>query len=75
MIPPSDAALIYAMESPFSALFGFLFRGEMLTSGGLLGCGLILAGMLTTALGGEKAAPAATTAEEPYLVVEGAADK
>jgi drug/metabolite transporter (DMT)-like permease len=76
MIPPGDAALIYAMESPFSALFGFLFRGEMLTSGGLLGCGLILAGMLTTALGGEKAtAPAATTGEEPYLAAEGAADK
>ncbi len=53
ILPPSDTALIFAMESPFSALFGFLFRGEILTSGGLLGCGLILAGMLTTALNGE----------------------
>ncbi len=54
LLPPSDAALIFAMESPFSALFGFLFRGEMLTESGILGCGLILAGMLTTALNGDE---------------------
>ncbi len=53
ILPPSDAALIYAMESPFSALFGWLFRGEMLATSGLVGCGLIMAGMLSTALGGE----------------------
>ncbi|HLY26043.1 MAG TPA: DMT family transporter, partial [Aggregatilineales bacterium] len=52
-LPPSDAAIMFAMESPFSALFGFLFLGERLTLGGLLGCGLILVGMLTTALTGE----------------------
>ncbi|MEP7289258.1 MAG: DMT family transporter [Chloroflexota bacterium] len=53
-LPPSDAALIFSMESPFSALFGWFFRGETLTAGGLLGCGLILMGMLTTALGNEN---------------------
>jgi hypothetical protein len=37
---------------------------------------LILVGMLTTALGGEKAtAPVAATAEQAHLAVEGAADK
>src|SRR5258708_11849712 len=55
-LPPSDAAIIFSMESPFSALFGFLFRGEMLAVKGLVGGGLILAVMLTTALGGEDPA-------------------
>jgi drug/metabolite transporter (DMT)-like permease len=54
LLPPSDAALIFAMESPFSAVFGFLFRGEILTQSGIVGCGLILAGMLTTALNGDE---------------------
>jgi drug/metabolite transporter (DMT)-like permease len=64
ILPPSDAALIYAMEAPFSALFGWIFRGEVLTQGGLFGCGLIMAGMLSTALGGEsKVKPEAETKE------------
>jgi drug/metabolite transporter (DMT)-like permease len=49
-IPPSDTAVILAMESPFAALFGWIFLGEIITSIGLLGCGLILIGMLITAL-------------------------
>jgi drug/metabolite transporter (DMT)-like permease len=51
-LPPADAALIFSMESPFSALFGWLFLHEVLTFTALVGCGLILIGMLTTALGG-----------------------
>jgi drug/metabolite transporter (DMT)-like permease len=56
VLPPSDTALIFAMEAPFSALFGFLFKGErdIFAVNGLIGCTLILAGMLTTALGGEE---------------------
>jgi drug/metabolite transporter (DMT)-like permease len=54
-LPPNDAALIFAMESPFAALFGWLFRSEILTLTALLGCGLILLGMLTTALSSEAA--------------------
>jgi drug/metabolite transporter (DMT)-like permease len=55
VLPPSDTALIFAMEAPFSALFGFLFKGErdIFAVNGLIGCALILAGMLVTALGGE----------------------
>jgi drug/metabolite transporter (DMT)-like permease len=52
ILPPSDTAIIFAMESPFSALFGALFLAEVLSGGGLLGCGLILAGMLVTTVGG-----------------------
>ena len=56
ILPPSDATLIYALESPFAALFGVIFLGEVLTIGALIGAGLMLAGMLITALGGESAA-------------------
>ncbi len=54
ILPPSDAALIFAMESPFSALFGIMFSGDVLTTGGLAGCGLILSGMLTTSLNSQE---------------------
>jgi drug/metabolite transporter (DMT)-like permease len=54
-LPPHDAALIFAMESPFAALFGWLFLNEVLTITALFGCGLILLGMLTTALSSEVA--------------------
>src|SRR5579859_7678701 len=62
ILPPSEASLIYAMESPFSALFGVLFEGELLTAGALAGGALMLTGMLITALGSTKnpAVPAVT---------------
>lgn len=44
--PPADAAIILSMEAVFAALFGWLLLGEMLTVLQLLGCGLILFGML-----------------------------
>jgi drug/metabolite transporter (DMT)-like permease len=44
--PPSDAALILSMETVFAALFGWLLLGEMLTARQLLGCVLMLTGML-----------------------------
>jgi drug/metabolite transporter (DMT)-like permease len=49
-LAPSEAALIYAMESPFAALFGVLFRGEVLTLGGLIGGGLIVSGAVLTSV-------------------------
>jgi drug/metabolite transporter (DMT)-like permease len=54
ILPPSEASLIYAMESPFSALFGVLFEHETLAGGALVGSTLMLIGMLITALGGSK---------------------
>jgi drug/metabolite transporter (DMT)-like permease len=51
ILPPSEAALIYALESPFSAIFGIVFLGETLTIGALIGSGLMLAGMVISSLG------------------------
>lgn len=71
ILPPSDAALIYAMESPFSALFGWMFLGETLKGTALLGCGLIMAGVLSTALNGEsKPQPEGEPVVSPVLAYE-----
>ena len=43
---PARAAIILSMEAVFAALFGNLLLGERLTAQQLLGCGLMLAGML-----------------------------
>ncbi len=51
ILPPSDTALIFAMESPLSALFSAIFKGEVLTAQALAGCALIFLGMLITAFG------------------------
>ncbi|GAB4554259.1 MAG: DMT family transporter [Anaerolineae bacterium] len=51
ILPANDAALIFALESPFSVLFGVTFRGEVLTTLGLVGCGLIFSGTITVTVG------------------------
>jgi drug/metabolite transporter (DMT)-like permease len=43
---PARAAIILSLEAVFAALFGNLLLGERLTPQQLLGCGLMLAGML-----------------------------
>jgi drug/metabolite transporter (DMT)-like permease len=48
--PPTHAAIILSLEAVFAALAGWLILGEVLTSRGLLGCGLMLAGMLVAKL-------------------------
>jgi drug/metabolite transporter (DMT)-like permease len=50
--PPAHAALIFALEPVFAALFSFLFRGERLGGKALWGSVLILAGMLISELWG-----------------------
>ncbi len=45
------AALIYAMEPVFAAIFSFILLGEVLGWLGILGGGLILSGMLSTEWG------------------------
>lgn len=45
------AALIYAMEPVFAAIFSFILLGEVLGWFGILGGGLILSGMLCSELG------------------------
>jgi drug/metabolite transporter (DMT)-like permease len=44
------AALIYTAEPVFAATFAFLVAGELLTGRGLVGCVLILAGMIAAEL-------------------------
>ncbi|MCK5076625.1 MAG: DMT family transporter [Calditrichia bacterium] len=44
--PPTDAAIILSMEAVFAAGFGYLFLNEILTLKQLLGCILILAGII-----------------------------
>ncbi|ACS81826.1 DMT family transporter [Maridesulfovibrio salexigens] len=43
---PAHAAIILSLESVFAALAGWLLLGEILTTQGLIGCGLMLSGML-----------------------------
>jgi len=47
---PTHAAIILSLEAVFAALAGWLILGETLTSRGLLGCGLMLAGMMVAQL-------------------------
>jgi drug/metabolite transporter (DMT)-like permease len=44
--PASDAVLVLSLEGVFAALFGWWFLGELLTPRQLVGCGLMLSGML-----------------------------
>jgi len=44
--PAIDAVVILSLEAVFAALFGWLLLGEMLAVQQLIGCGLMLAGML-----------------------------
>ena len=44
--PPAHAAIILSLEAVFAALGGWLFLGELLDMRGVLGCGLMLSGML-----------------------------
>lgn len=59
---PSHAAILLSLEGSFAALGGWLVLGEVLSLRGLLGCGLMLTGMLLSQLAGlrrtTRAAPA-----------------
>jgi len=44
--PPADAVIILSVEAIFAAFFGWILLDEYLTSIQILGCGIILAGML-----------------------------
>jgi drug/metabolite transporter (DMT)-like permease len=44
--PATDAALVLSLEAVFAALFGWWFLGEVLSPRQLVGCGLMLAGMV-----------------------------
>jgi drug/metabolite transporter (DMT)-like permease len=45
---PSHAAIILSMETVFAAVGGYLILGERLGPGEIIGCGLMMAGMLVS---------------------------
>lgn len=47
---PAHAAILLSLESPFAALGGWLLLGELLSGRALVGCSLMLAGMLLSQL-------------------------
>jgi len=49
--PPADAAILLSLEAVFAALAGWLILGEQLTSVQLVGCGLMLVGMILAQAG------------------------
>lgn len=53
--PPAHAAVILSLEAVFAAIGGWWLLGEGLGARGLVGCSLMLAGMLVSQLGGRRA--------------------
>lgn len=49
---PAHAAILLSLESVFAAIGGWLILDEIISARGLFGCGLMLAGMLLSQLGG-----------------------
>jgi drug/metabolite transporter (DMT)-like permease len=48
--PPVHAAVILSLEAVFAAVAGWILLGEVLDLRDIVGCGLMLAGMLTAQL-------------------------
>lgn len=53
--PPAHTAIILSMEAVFAVIGGFLLIGEMLAGREMLGCALMLSGMLVSQLLGVRA--------------------
>jgi drug/metabolite transporter (DMT)-like permease len=49
---PAHAAILLSLEAVFAAIGGWIVLGETLTGRGVLGCSLMLAGMLLSQLWG-----------------------
>jgi drug/metabolite transporter (DMT)-like permease len=66
---PAHASIIMSLEAVFAALGGWLLLNEILSMRGLLGCGLMLAGMLLSQLWGlnsmNPASPALAKLKSP----------
>ncbi|MFN7210168.1 MAG: EamA family transporter, partial [Aggregatilineales bacterium] len=54
ILPPSDAALIFALEAPFAVFFGVIFLNEVLTLLAVAGCALIFGGTLVVTLSAQQ---------------------
>ena len=65
--PPTHAAILLSMESPFAAIAGALLIAERLSSREYLGCALMLAGILVSQLLGRNAAKKNTETNASFL--------
>ncbi|MER2558991.1 MAG: DMT family transporter [Candidatus Competibacter denitrificans] len=67
--PPAHAAIILSLETVFAVLAGWVVLQETLSNRGLIGCGLMFAGMLSSQLGGGSALASndPATLESPSL--------
>jgi drug/metabolite transporter (DMT)-like permease len=54
--PSAHAAIILSMETVFAVIGGYLILGERISGQELIGCALMLSGMLVSQLGGLRAA-------------------
>jgi drug/metabolite transporter (DMT)-like permease len=60
---PAHASIIMILEAVFAAIGGWLLLNEILGTRGLMGCGLMLCGMLLSQLWGLKNKTAAAISE------------
>lgn len=67
---PTHVALIYSLESPFAALFGWWWASEVLGPRALIGCGLIFAGIIVSELGSAASAPDGEPAAEQLAAAD-----
>jgi drug/metabolite transporter (DMT)-like permease len=65
--PPTHAAILLSMESPFAAIAGALLIAERLSGREYLGCALMLAGILVSQLLGRNAAKKNTETNASFL--------
>ena len=65
--PPTHAAILLSMESPFAAIAGALLIAERLSAREYLGCALMLAGILVSQLLGRNAAKKNTETNASFL--------
>lgn len=73
--PPAHAAIILSLETVFAALGGWWLLNETLTGRGLIGCGLMFAGMLLSQLALGRAAPPPTEPAAVAVPVESASSR
>ena len=60
LVSGTRAALIYALEPMWAALFGVALAGDKLSLFALIGCGLILSGMIIGSVGQDSLSPRKT---------------
>jgi len=73
--PPAHAAILLCMESVFAALGGWLLLDELMSGRQILGCALMLAGVIISQLWTVMVEPARKTRNEENHTVTGSSSK